>query len=251
MAFCEFHWSSGVLQKQVATNVILPDTGKPPFPVYYLLHGLSDDYTAWLRRTRIEIYAAAYPMIVVMPDGFRGFYTNNDQGPPYAEYIARELPAMIERTFAAIPAREGRCIGGLSMGGYGALRAALGYPDRFISANSHSGALMNGSRQTPPLRIPEARSVFGDHPAGSDHDLLHLARQCRQVGTVPQIRIDCGSNDFLLADNREFHRGLDEIGIAHEYQEFPGDHNWDYWDTHVREALAFHAKILKLITPGT
>src|SRR5437764_9215273 len=143
MSLAEINSFSQTLEKMVATSVILPDVGKPPFATYYLLHGLSDDHTAWRRRSRIEWYVRELPLIVVMADGARNFYTDNADGPAYAQFFARELPAFIERTCPARPDRAARCIGGLSMGGYGALRLALGFPDRFISANSHSGALLN------------------------------------------------------------------------------------------------------------
>jgi len=246
MALCEIRWLSNVLEKQVATLVILPDAGAPPFATYYLLHGLSDDYTTWLRRTRIEVYAARWPMIVVMPDGFRGYYTNHDGGRAYARYIGEELPAMIERNFPATPERSARCIGGQSMGAYGALRVSLGYPDRFISANAHSGGLMSGSRDAPPNRFPEAKQIFGAHPRGSEHDLVQLATLAQAAGLLPQIRIDCGLSDHLLADTREYHQALQRLKIAHEYEELPGEHNWDYWEAHVPAALAFHANVMKL-----
>jgi putative tributyrin esterase len=246
MALCEFRWFSNVLEKQVATLVILPDVGVPPFAAYYLLHGLSDDYTTWQRKTRIEVYAGRWPMIVVMPDGFRGFYTNHQGGRAYAKYIGEELPAMIERNFPAKPHRSARCIGGQSMGAYGALRIALGYPDRFLSANAHSGGLMAGSREAPPNRFPEAEQIFGRHPRGGEHDLIRLASAARAAGNLPRIRIDCGADDHLLTDNREYHRALEEREIAHEYEEFPGGHNWDYWDAHVPQAMAFHAAALNL-----
>ena len=60
------------------------------------------------------------------------------------------------------------------------------------------------------------------------------------------MRIDCGASDFLLDQNRKFHAHLESLHIPHEYEEFPGVHEWDYWDAHIREALAFHAKNLKL-----
>jgi putative tributyrin esterase len=248
MAICEFHWGSALLGKQVTTRLILPEQGKPPFAVFYLLHGLSDDHTIWSRRTRIETYVANLPLIVVMPNGDRGYYTDNEQGPAYAKHFAEELPATIERNFPARSARSSRCIGGLSMGGYGALRIALGYPDRFISATSHSGALLAASR--PPrkgdLFTSEFRLVFGPRPAGSSHDLIELARRCHSHGKMPKLRIDCGTEDFLLDHNRGFNARLDEMKIAHEYEEFPGAHSWDYWDVHVREAIAFHAAAMKL-----
>lgn len=246
MAFCELRWFSNVLGKQVGTNVILPDTGKPPFATYYLLHGLSDDYTIWHRRTRIEWYAKDYPLIIVMPDGFRNFYTNNESGPQYAKYIGEELVAMIERTFPARRDRGGRCVGGLSMGGYGAMRVGLGYADKFASLNSHSGALGRGHDTTQPSWFPEALAVFGTNPKGSDHDLLELARRAKAKKILPKILIDCGKQDYLLKENRQMHRDLTKMKIPHTYREFPGVHDWPYWDEHVQEALKFHAGTMKL-----
>ena len=246
MAFCQVHWSSSVLRKKVGMNVLLPEGGEPPFPVFYLLHGLSDDFTVWHRRSRIEWYTEALPLAVVMPDGYRGFYTNNESGPDYATFMARELPAFVERNFPVLRTREGRCIGGLSMGGYGALRLGLGYPDRYCSVTSHSGAVMIGSGPVDTDRMDddELVRVFGRDPAGSEHDLLHLAERAQADGPLPRLRIDCGAEDFLIESNRQFHHRLEELDVPHEYEEFPGAHTWDYWDEHVQDALRFHARSL-------
>ena len=248
MALCELHWSSQVLGKHVGTYVYIPDDAPPPFAVFYLLHGLSDDYTIWLRRTSIERYAAKHRLMIVMPDGFRGFYTDNPGGPAYATYIAKELVETIERIFPARRARESRGVGGLSMGGYGALRLALGHPDVFSVASSHSGAVLHGSRNHPrvggALGDVEFHRIFGETPAGSDHDVLALAHQAQQRGILPQMRIDCGVEDDLIHDNRSLHAKLEAMRIPHEYAEFAGGHNWEYWDQHVQEALTFQEKHL-------
>lgn len=250
MAFCQVQWVSQVLGKAVGTYVILPEVGKPPYATFYLLHGLSDDHTIWHRRTRIEWYVRDLPLIVVMPDGFRGFYTNNDAGPQYAKYMGEELVGFIERSFPARRSRSARCIGGLSMGGYGALRLGLGYPDTFASVNSHSGALMHARKAQTVMDPAEFRRIFGPRPENTDHDLVHLTQKARRAGKLPRIRIDCGTEDFLLQENRQFHDVLQRMKVPHEYAEFPGTHNWDYWDTHVQEALAFHAKNLRLKKAG-
>ena len=255
MPLCDVHWSSSVLAKKVGTYVILPEPGVGgggPWPVYYLLHGLSDEYTVWQRRTRIEWYVRETPMIVVMPDGYRGFYTDNFDGPKYARFMATELIEFVERYFPARRDRAGRCVGGLSMGGYGALRLGLGWPQLYASANSHSGVLMHGSRNAPredgPLSAEEFRRIFGERPAGTDHDLLALARVAGAAAAkrlaVPKLLLDCGTEDHLLEDNRIVHREFTRLGVPHEYREFPGAHDWDYWDTHVRDALAFHARVM-------
>ncbi len=248
MSLCQVHWFSQVLLKQVGMYVLLPDGGKPPFATFYLLHGLSDDYTIWLRRTRIEMYAAELPLMVVMPDGFRGFYTNNDEGPAYARYIGEELPCFVERNFPARAERDARFIGGLSMGGYGAMRIAMQYCDRYSFAASHSGAVGLGSIALREFDggFPkeEYRRIFGRSPQGSEHDLIHLAKQARRKKLLPKLMADCGTEDFLLSQNRKFHADLEKLGVPHSYREHPGEHNWDYWDLHVREVLAEIAKMI-------
>jgi S-formylglutathione hydrolase FrmB len=241
MALCTIDWRSEVLNKWTSMHVLLPERCEPPYATLYLLHGLSDDYTIWLRQTRIEMYARQYPLLVVMPDGYRGFYTDNAAGPAYAKHIGEELVAFIERTFPAKRTRAARCLSGNSMGGYGALRIGLGYPDKFISVHSHSGALLHGTKLW--TRNPESKRIFGPRPAGTTHDLVHLVKHARPL---PKLRLDCGTEDFLLAENRDFHARLRQAGIPHEYVEFPGAHNWDYWDLHIREALVFHARHLHL-----
>lgn len=242
-------------------QVLLPSVGRPPFATLYLLHGLREDSTTWLRRSRIEVYVRDLPLIVVMPDGYRGFYTDHEEGPAFAQHIGEELPAFVERNLPARPTRGARAIGGLSMGGYGALRLALGYPERFCSAHSHSGALMRLNlemsprrarqdpifRKHPPTFLPELQRIFGRRPLGTKHDLLTLIQRARRRHRrLPRLLIDCGTKDSLLEPNREFHRQLLARKVPHVYREFPGDHDWDYWDLHIRDALAFHARNLRL-----
>ncbi len=263
MAWSTVHWKSAILGKQTTTQVLLPECGKAPYATFYLLHGLSDDSTTWLRRTRIEWYVRDLPLIVVMPDGYRGFYADNDQGPAYARHFGEELPAFVEKTFHAKAEREARAIGGLSMGGYGALRVGLGYADRFCSVNSHSGAVGWGSitgdegyweeakrRGWTDEFTAEMRHVFGASPMGTSHDVLALAKRAKKARTLPKLLLDCGAEDFLIGDNRKFQRDLTAAKIPHVYREFPGAHTWDYWDTHIQDALRFHAENLGLLAAG-
>jgi putative tributyrin esterase len=244
MAFCEMHYFSPAAGKQKACNVILPERAdqKGPFPVFYLLHGLSDDHTIWQRRTSIERYVGDLPLIVVMPDGERSFYVDAAEGAKFGEAMTKDLVGFIDRTFKTKPDRSGRAIGGLSMGGYGALRLALGNPDMFCSANSHSGALAFGHKASDLANI-EFKRILGPNPVGGPNDLFTLADHLDKAH-LPALRIDCGTEDFLLQDNRAFHKHLADKGHPHEYQEFPGSHEWGYWDKHVQEAIAFHRKNL-------
>lgn len=246
MALCELRYFSNALGKQTATYVILPEAGSGPYPVMYLLHGRSDDYTIWLRRTNIERYVANLPLIVVMPDGGLGFYTDAREGFAYDKATAIELVDRIDRTFPTQATREGRCLTGLSMGGYGAVKLAFAHPDRFASAVSHSGALAWGHRETgwddKPISA-EFRRILGTDFVGGPNDLFALVPSVAEAER-PALRIDCGTEDFLIRDNREFTEHLTKSGVAHEYEEHPGAHNWEYWDQHVQESLAFHRKVM-------
>jgi S-formylglutathione hydrolase FrmB len=234
MALVTLHWKSQVLGKQTATQVLLPDVGEGPFPVYYLLHGRSDDHTVWLRRTRLEVYAAKLPLIVVMPDGQRGFYTDNADGPAWAKHIGEELPATIERFFPAKAERAGRAIGGLS-GAFG--RSYFGAGATLADAARH----LNWDDSL----LAEMRRIFGSGELrGGAHDPLPYARRAQSDGRMPAMLLDCGTEDFLLEANRDFARELAEAQIPHLYREFSGGHDWDYWDLHVRDALDFHAENL-------
>ena len=125
------------------------------------------------------------------------------------------------------------------MGGYGALRIALGYPDRFASAVSHSGAVLGPRRALTPPELAAVVGPTGDL-AGTGNDLLLLATEARRGGLLPRLRLDCGTDDFLLDANRTFDRQLSDANVPHDYAEFPGGHDWTYWDDHVRDGIAFH-----------
>jgi putative tributyrin esterase len=228
MALCEVKFFSQALQKATAANIILPEVKtEGPFPVFYLLHGLSDDYTIWQRRTSIERYVQGMPLIVVMPDGGRGFYCDAEQGMAWETALVTDLIGFVDKMFPTIASREGRCIGGLSMGGYGAVKLALKFPELFCSANSHSGALGFAhwpfGKERADSFAAEFTRVIGTDPAGGPNDLFALAQRLEPVRR-PALSIDCGTEDFLLDANRAFHAHLDEIGCAHEYREFPGSH---------------------------
>jgi putative tributyrin esterase len=247
MACATLHFHSPALLKACSMNVIFPErsVGTPPFPVFYLLHGLSDDHTSWSRRTSIERHVADLPLIVVMPDGGRGFYCDAVEGPAYERHLLEDVIGFVDRTCQTIPERQGRVIGGLSMGGYGAIKLALKYPQLFCSAVAHSAALDVQRRIERPEVAEEMRRIFGPAPGGGPDDPYALAETIDRR-LLPALRLDCGLEDGLLEENRAFHRHLEQLGIPHEYAEFPGAHTWDYWDHHVQEAIAFHQRALGL-----
>ena len=239
MALIQLGYWSDALQKNTSANIILPQSA-PPYQVMFLLHGLSDDHTIWLRRTSIERYVEGLNLMVVMPDGGRGFYCDAKEGYAYGTALGVELPALIKQWF---PVEDKFAVSGLSMGGYGAVKLALTHPQTFVSAVSHSGALGFGHWETyrEDAFGTEFRRISGENPRGGPDDLFSLSQK---TSTKPEIRIDCGVDDFLLEANREFTAHLKEIGYSHQYQEFPGAHEWSYWDEHVQEGIQFHRKNL-------
>ena len=251
MALCEIRLTAdNALGRMTAVTVLLPgrDAGPGPFPVLYLLHGLSDDHTAWTRRTRLESYVAGRPLIVVMPDGGRGFHTDSRANPrgAYETFVVRDLVPFVDQTFHTRTERNGRAVAGLSMGGYGAVKFALKYPDQFCAGVSHSGALREIGGMFPANAddewTREFGPVFGPDPTGGPDDVYALAERAHRLvppGRRPALRLDCGTDDFLLEPNRQFHAHLDALGFPHEYAEHPGAHEWAYWDRHVRDTLTF------------
>ena len=243
MALLSVQYHSESLRKACSMQIILPESVAEPYSVMYLLHGLSDDHTIWCRRTRIEWYVRQLPLAVVMPDGGRGYYCDAVNGPAHESHIIRDVIGFVDTHFNTRTECLGRVIGGLSMGGYGALKLALKFPDMFCSAVSHSGAVAVGHKPPREDLAAELRLIYGENPTGGVDDLWVIAERADR-SNLPALRIDCGLDDRLVESNRAFHQHLNELGIPHEYEEFPGEHNWDFWDTHVQAAIKFQAQVL-------
>lgn len=245
MTVATIQFKSNALQRDATYIALIPDpaiVGPGPYPVLVQLHGYSDDQTAWLNKSRLWGHAELYPMIVILPTTLNGWWSNLGAPNNWEDYIVQDLVAHVQAT---LPAREGPwAIGGLSMGGFGTLRLGLKYPNLFRSVWAHSSAIPrpDTERMWPfvwdaPERSPEEQARLK-----VDLNCFHWAKQLDQAN-APQITFDCGTEDFLIEDNRAFHTYLDEIGLAHTYTEHPGAHTWEYWDTHVVAALAQHAEV--------
>ena len=256
MAFFDCHFFSEVLGLTCSAHVLipqrpLPDAGKA-HRTLYLLHGLGDDHTIWMRRTSIERYADEKQLAVVMPAVARSFYQDMRCGPRYWTFLSEELPAVMRRFFPLSPDRGDNFAAGLSMGGYGALRLGLARPRQFAAVASMSGALdfVRRLREAGKAGARISRAEWdgiagsGRDASGTDSDLYHLARRVSaEPAVAPALYLSCGTEDELLADNRAFHRHLDEVGYRHHYEEGPGAHDWACWDQQI-------ARVLDWLPPG-
>lgn len=256
MAFIQLQFHSDALMMQVSAHVILPErattmigmeaNGESTFKTLYLLHGLSDDHSIWMRRTSIERYASEYNIAVVMPSVCRSWYTDSISGERYLTYVTEELPNKCRSFFNGMSEKpEDNIVAGLSMGGYGAIKCALTRPDRFGMCASLSGALDIAALDNLNP-IAEWRCIF-DHDlksttelAGTEHDLFHLADKMAEQGTpFPKTFIWCGTGDWLLDSNARFSAHLNKLGVDHEYVESEGWHAWNWWDLHIQSALKY------------
>jgi putative tributyrin esterase len=242
-------------------NVILPPdyraSSATRYPVLYLLHGFGGHYSDWATRTNLADYAVRYRMIVVMPEGNNGWYTDSAgvASDKYESYILKELIPDVDKRFRTIQARYGRAVAGLSMGGYGALKFGLKSPETFVFVGSLSGALGMATATENDLKdLKSIRdsvfAVFG--PVGSEtrraNDIYEMTRglSAARVAALPYFYLDCGTEDFLVSLNQQFAAVLREKKIPHEYRELPGDHNWAYWDQQVPEVLKIAAQKMRL-----
>ena len=231
-----------ILPQPTTTQIgMTGDAGEDPPPVLYLLHGLSDDDTIWLRRTSIERYVAPLGLAVVMPQVHRSFYTDEAYGGKYWTFVSEELPQLVSRFFRVSSSREDTFVAGLSMGGYGALKLALRQPERFAAAASLSGALdVVGFSRSPRREDPTLwKRVFGGRVAGgSEHDLFALLRRA-DGAQLPALHLSCGTQDELLASNRRFAAACATARIPVTTSFSPGEHDWAYWDDRIQDVLAW------------
>jgi S-formylglutathione hydrolase FrmB len=251
-------FESKLVGKVLPYNVLLPvayDSANKnrKFPVLYLLHGLAGHYTNWLEKTQIFDYSAPDDLIIVTPEGNNGWYTDSATVPSdkYESYIIQELIPDVEKRFRAKSDRSGRAIAGLSMGGYGALKFGVKYPQYFALAGSMSGVLnaavwtaadMKGLEFIYRTLEPVYGATDSETRAKNDLTKLYRALTPEQIAVWPFVYLDCGTEDPLININRDFARVLSEKKIPHEFRELPGGHSWTYWDAQVQEVLRIVAK---------
>lgn len=255
MALLEMKFFSHVLGMSTAMNIILPestfqqkiDYTRPfKFQTLFLLHGGTDDHSAWARQTAIERYAQEHMIAVVMPAADLSYYTNMVHGRNYWTFISEEVPLIARRYFPLSDKREDNFVAGLSMGGYGSFKWALKKPEMFMAAASFSGALdmpnllKNLHPELQPIRKKIFDEIFGDYSkiANDEEDLLFIATRAKETKTsLPLLYQCCGTEDFTYELNTHFRDHAKNLGMELHYEEGPGGHNWSYWDVSIQKAL--------------
>ncbi len=257
MASGTFSFFSKTLGKSVSINVILPECDKPEygFRVIYLLHGWSEDHTAWMRNTSIERYAMKRNLAVIMPDGGFSFYNNMANGLAFLDYITKELPEIAAKYFGVSKRREDVFIGGLSMGGCGALTVGLTRPDLYSglivlsASNFPADAFQEQAKTITEESWPgwhkAMRRIYGDRfpdLVGTDYDAFHLAEKiAASGGPFPKIFHYMGTDETdgmrWAASMEKFFLSIPGNPFSYHFVTYPGIHNWDSWDAHIEEGL--------------
>lgn len=235
---------SDAMQKYSKCVVVLPESYKnnnTHYPVVYLLHGYSGDYSDWIKKAAvIKSYSDEFQLIIVCPDGrYNSWYVDSpvDSAIKYETYISTEVPRYVDSHYRTIAERKARGITGLSMGGQGALAIGWKHADLFGAAGS-----MSGVQDLLPWKTKyEMVNVLGD-------TLQHINDFYKNsvvniVKNIPShlsaIIFDCGVDDPFVKTNRQLHAELMELKIAHDYTERNGKHSWEYWNNAIGYQLMF------------
>jgi S-formylglutathione hydrolase FrmB len=257
----KYNLESKLMARQMPYNLIVPEgydyaaNKSKKYPVIYLLHGLTGHFNNWAENTKLSEFAYKYQYIIVMPEGNDGWYTDSAtvEGDKYESYIVRELIPEIDKNFRTISERNSRAIAGLSMGGYGSLKFGLKYPEMFSLVGSFSGALGAPTWTDSVFGNWKAlrdsvRSVYAEEGSKTraENDIYKIVREipAEKQKNLPFIYLDCGTEDFLIRENRDFAALLFEKKIPHEFRQLPGKHDWNYWNSQVEEFLELSEKHL-------
>ena len=255
MAILSIEYASDCLRRTVDVKAVVPwemAGGGAKRRLLILLHGYGNRNTEWIRNSSIVSLASKYNLCVVMPSGENSFYLDGKEtGRQYGTFVGSELPEFICGLFGMNCGREDTFIGGLSMGGFGAIHVSLRFPRRFGRLFAFSSALLQYELDRVP---PEGNSVanreyyelmFGDLKKVMDSrsNPEVLIREAMEKGEqLPEIYMACGTEDFLLEPNRRFAAFLREHGVKHEYHEGPGGHDFAFWNQYLERAVRWLAE---------
>jgi enterochelin esterase-like enzyme len=238
---------SPILGQGLPYRVYLPpDYQRSPqkrYPVLYMLHGAGGNYTEWTdsflpeQADRLMAAGEIPPMIVVMPDGGGQTYWANwsEGGPRWGDYMTEDVVSTIDQRYRTLPTASSRAIGGLSMGGLGALNLAMQHPDVFGVVGAHS----------PSVRLePDPALWFLQGQTFWDNDPVWLAQNRHGLDSLT-IWLDAGTEDVWLPNIEAVQAALLDEGLHPIWHNFPGPHEAEYWIEHVPDYLRFYGGALR------
>jgi S-formylglutathione hydrolase FrmB len=266
---------SRILRQSVRYCAFLPSSfdataavGKNPqaneamrYPVLYDLHGLGDNEQslmntgAWSLIQDLREQHKIGEFLIVTPDAGQSFYINSRDGRVrYSDFFREEFMPAIEHRYRVRPGRNARGITGMSMGGYGALRFAFAYPQRFSSVSAHSAALVAEAPSAPKRATGQGSPLAGmlgalfgnpvDAVFWNQNSPFVLARKNAAAMVGLKIYFDCGSEDSFGFDQgaRDLDKELESLKVKHEFHIYPGGHGVEYFLAHVTASMEFHSR---------
>jgi S-formylglutathione hydrolase FrmB len=243
--FREITFYSPSLDRDMSYYVYLPPgytTEGRRYPVLYMLHGAGGNKDEWPAYGLINDADRSIeskdirPLIIVMPQGDFGYWVNwVDGGPRWADYVANDLRRQVDATFRTLPDASHRAIGGLSMGGAGALQLAFNNPDVFQSVGAHS----------PSLHADDGTfsAIYGTGDEFTAREPIDLATRAPDIDNS-RIWIDAGGDDPWLERDQLLHENLEARGVAHNWHVFSGGHVGEYWIQNIPAYLRFYDSVL-------
>lgn len=243
MAHLTINYRSRALGMPVMLDALIPQ-GRGGYKTLYLLHGAGGDYASWTLNTRIADYVNNKNIAVIMPSGNNKFYVNNRYGKDYYTFITKELIEVTSNWFSVSDKPCDRYIAGMSMGGYGAMYAALNNPDLYNTAFSYSGLLNILERYDNPQGI-DMYPVFGTRQELIDNklDLYDVAALDSNINADKKAGckyvLMCGDMDDRKHMSSEFNDRLLTLGYDSIYKESAGEHNWEYWDYCIHQTIKY------------
>ena len=237
---------SAAMHKDIKAVVIKPAdySANKKYPVLYLLHGFSGNYSDWILKVpSITKLADQYHVIIACADGnFAGWYYDSpvNKDWQYETYVGTELVSYIDKHYSTIANRTGRAITGLSMGGHGAMYIAFKHQDTFGAVGSMSGAV-DIRPFSDAFGIEQVLGKYSEHPeTWEKNSVINMIYLLKPNSLA--ITFDCGYDDFLFQVNVAFHDQLLMRKIPHDFTIRPGAHTWEYWSNSIVYQMLFFSR---------
>ena len=239
---------SPTLDLHTTYRVMLPpdyDASMRRYSVLYMLHGVAGDSSEWQEIGLLEAadrmiqQGEIAPFLIVLPNGGANYWVNHASGARWADYVVDDVVTQVDRAYRTVASPRGRAIGGLSMGGEGAMRIAMTHPGTFGTAAAHSPSLRTAFDQF----APELQAIFGTEETWRAATPLWLVVDSDAAYDLT-LAIDIGEDDPWRANVELLHERMVDRGIAHRFEVLPGEHAAEYWIDNVDHYLAFYSSSL-------